>query len=462
MNGIEGVNIQEFNWNPTPEDSDVIQYHLTNFKLTGPDGEMNSLLVGKNSTDEQFFHLQGDLLSNSTPSDQKRIQSEVKQYFIDLGVSTEPGKPNPTQGFWMTGKDPDAHFKLVLPADPEFRDFAAVVELAENSKLLRPYQFPFDSVFCLRMTDFSLTDIDIGAHQTPILSSSNKALLALRGTISVNEATAKYPEVQSIKQYGELQIQTYVDSKYVIDLGNDKFVLNPEFCLQDCHGTWIRLREPPHAAYRADFTNTMKRTVLSIDNYNWPAERGETWRHVTNYRLTDKAGKLHDLEIARLDSEFTLWCELLPPPHSPSPPIQIMLCVNSYSLDTGRSLFDPSKGVWMQDVRGDWYKLGEPAPDYAHIAAPLLDKAANYIRFHDALVFLDKSQDLCLYMPNGGKYLSNCRLSAIHERANPKFDMYFIQQNKAFVKQHLASDFDFAASALLIITSIDELSGQLS
>lgn len=460
MNGND-VSIQEFNWNPTPEESDVIQYHLTNFKLTRPDGEMTSLLVEKNNPEEQFFHLQGELLSKTTPPHQKRIVVKVNQYFIDLGVSSDPGQPNPTQGFWMFGGESDTHYKLELPADPQFRDFAAVVELAENPRLMHRHHFPFESVLCLHMTDFSLTDRDIGAYQTPILSSSNKSLLALQGTILVNDAAAKSLPLQSMHKFGELQIQTYVESKYVIDLGTDKFAIHPEFCLQDCHGTWVRLREPPHTAYRDDFTNTLKRTVLRIESYNWPAERGEIWRHVTNCRLTDKAGTPHDLEIADLDSEFTLWCELVPPPRSPAPPVQIMLCVNSHSLDTGRSLYDPSKGVWMQDVRGDWYMLGEPAPDFQHIAAPLLDKAAKYIHFHDALLFQDNSADISLYLKHSGKYLCNYNLNAVQERANPKFDMYFIQEHKAFVRRHLASDFDFDSSVLLL-ASIDNLSGELT
>lgn len=448
----------EFNWNPTPEDSDVIQCHITNFKLTRPDGEMSSLLIEQSGGDEKFFQLQGDLISCANPTSLKPFQIPMKQYFIDLGVASGPGEQNPTRGFWMVGRDSDCHFKLVLPADPAFREHASVVELAENSRLLRRYQFPFNAAFCLHLSKFSLTDRDLGVHQTPILSASNKTLLALRGAISVNDETSKLPAV--FPNYGELRVQTYVQNKYAIDLGADPFVLRPEFCLEDCHGTWIRLNLPPHVTYRSDFCCTLMRTVNLMAAYNWPAERGQTWRHVTNYRLTDKAGDLHSLEIAHLNSEFTLWAELVPPPRASCPPIQIILQVNSFAIDTGRSLYDLDKGVWIQDVRGDWYKLGDPAPEYRATAEPLLEKAAQYIRLHDALVFQDHSAEISLYLQHKGKYLSNWKLSAVNDKANPKFDLYFIQQNKEFVKQHLEADFDATGSCFLM-ASINELSGEL-
>ena len=447
----------EFNWNTDPDESDLVLYYLTDFCVKDSVGEICSpLLCGC----EDHVFLEGTLISTTNPLLRKPYQTVVENYFVDLGVETaKDGESSDTdKGVWMYGRDPDVRYKLVLPASPTYFDFSShVQELTGKQNGLDCCSHPYDSTSAFHMANFAITDRILGTFQTPLLTAYGKNPLALRGTARIHDfdraSRQGFPA-----DLTEVCVQTYVQSTYVVDFGPEPSLAPPHICVKDCHDNWIVLQEPCHPDYEMDYRNTWRRTVGNLSGYNWPAEGEDTWRHITNYRLTTADGSLHGLEIGELEGGYILWGDLTPPDKAPCPPIAVKIYVITHSIDVGRYLQDPEKGVWMQDVRGDWYKLITPAPEYQPIAQPFLHKADQFIRFHDALLYQSTAATVSAYVPESLKYICMLSVVAVHTKANPKFDLHFVQENKDFVKLHLAADFDLKSSAMLVY-SIDHLSG---
>jgi hypothetical protein len=368
-------------------------------------------------------------------------------------------------GFWMTGEDPDFRIKLVYPAAPEYQEFArGVLDLATDRNLLRYYLHRFESQQYLQWTDFSLIDSDLGTSRNLLLSTHTRSLSLLKGTIKLNPSTYcanGMPELPDASDVYNLKVQTYLAANYFVDFGKDASGKDSEFWVEDCHRTWIRLLAPCHIGYRADFERTMNQTVRNVQGYNWAAEDDQIWRHVTNFRLTDLTGAPHALEITGLNSLFILWGDLMPPAHSTCPIIPIKLYVTTFSLDLGRDGDDPNQGVWMGDVRGDWYKLVAPAhADFRSIADPLLYKATKFLELYDALVYQDTDEKISVYDDALEQFRCKCDIRDVHKRSDPTFDLDFVRENSEFVLTHLDTNFHLASSKLLV-NSIISLKSKL-
>lgn len=282
---------------------------------------------------------------------------------------------------------------------------------------------------------------------------------ALRGKVELVDPAA-HPHLPP-----QLAVQTYVQSRYAVELvGQPAQQLSPSavFCLEDCHGDWFRLCGSCSAEYSADYANTLRRSAGDLAAYNWPAEEdGLVWRHLTNFRLTTLAGEPHHLEIGSSGKQFLLWGDLVPPPRSARPPIPVKLRAVTHSIDIGRGLHDPERGVWMEDCWEHWYRLEEPAAEYRGIAQVLQGKASSFLQFVGALLFQDRSEEISRYVAERRQYVCNWSVQAVLQVSNPKFDLYFIQENKRFVREHLGLLFDLESSCLLTY-SIDTLKGRFS
>lgn len=449
----------DFNWNTDPDESDLVLYHITDFCVKDSVGEICSpLLCGC----EDHVFLEGNLISKSNPSFKKPIQVVIENYVVDFGVGkTENDDTSECdKGVWLYGHNLDLRYKLVIPPSLSYVDFGSHVhELTERHHGMDCCLHPYDSSSAFHMANFSITDRILGTFQTPLLNVYGKNPLALRGTVSIRDfdlaARQGFPP-----DLTEVTIQTYVQNTYVVDFGPEPTLALPNICVKDCHDNWILLQEPCHADYEMDFQSTWRRTVGNLAAYNWPAEGDDVWRHITNYRLTTVTGAMHDLEIGELEGVFILWGDLTPPDKAPCPPIAVKIYVTTHSIDVGRKLQDPDKGVWMQDVRGDWYKLITPAPEYRTIAESFINKADQFIRFHDALLYQANAVNVSVYVPDRAKYTCLMSVAVVHATANPKFDLHFVQENKEFVKLHLSADFDLKSSAMLVY-SIDQLNGKI-
>jgi hypothetical protein len=205
----------------------------------------------------------------------------------------------------------------------------------------------------------------------------------------------------------------------------------------------------------------MQQTIKNVSGYNWASEDDQIWRHVRDFRLTDKYGRPHHLEITPLNSQFYLWGDLVPPKHSTCPIICVKLCVTAFALDLGRDGDDPNKGVWMSDIAQDWYKLVPPAaPEYRVLADDLFERADKFLALYDALVYQDPDEKISVYDDDTGQYVCHWTIRAVHRQAEPKFDLEFVGKHAEFVLTHLDTNFDLSASKELV-DSIRALEGKL-
>jgi hypothetical protein len=131
-----------------------------------------------------------------------------------------------------------------------------------------------------------------------------------------------------------------------------------------------------------------------LDLYNWPSEKGETWRHITDFVLVNGKGESTTLEKYEGTKECTLRGYLLPPPsrdntHSPLLKRLVAIKISHFSIDFGEDDTDESRGFWLADFEDAWYKLEEPAPEYASIANRTKEKCQKFLEFYDVVVHLE-------------------------------------------------------------------------
>jgi nitrogen regulatory protein PII-like uncharacterized protein len=451
---------QRFNCNEKFDTDEVFRFHLTDFMLTSVDGVMVPLVLDSTGHSQKKFRLSGALIDPLNTANKLTYSAVVSSYVIDFGQN----RPHDvTQGFWMTGDDPDKRYKLIYPAAAAYTDYAVgVLDLACDRGLLKYYLHNYESVQCLHWTDFSLTDDALGTSQTLILPAKSRSPFLLKGLIKLNANAYCEDGMDRLSEHGDyshLRVQTYIHANYFVDFGRDALSnKDPEFWVEDSYCTWIRLMTPCHPSYLTDHTHTMNQTIKNVQGYNWSAEEDEIWRHVTKFRLTDLSGAPHHLEIP-LGTQFILWGDLVPPPTSSRPVISIKLYVTQMAIDLGREQDDPNKGVWMGDIRGDWYMLVQPAaPEYVALAEGTFHRAAKFLALHDALVHQDPDEKICVFDDDSSMYSCRVKIRDIHRQAEPKFDLKFVAENWEFVKCHLESTFDLDKSTVFV-NSVRKLQG---
>jgi len=459
--------LAEFNWNKQYHVNGESFFYLTDFALThdASDGSrtLTSLLLAHSGNRRQKYTLSGSLMNRQNLKSKLKHQAVVNAYYIDVGPIGSSDVEDQNRGFWMVGDDEDIRYKLVYPAAPQYAVYAArILDLALYSNLFHYYSHSHETLRCIRMTNFSLTERESGSKQTPILPKGTQKTFVLKGSISVNLERLSGSEITALIGITDkarcqlLQMQTYIKSTYVVDFGREVAAgANPILWMEDVHRTWIKLEAPCHRDYQADYNTAMDRTINNVDAYDWNADAGEIWRHVTNFRLTSESGALHHLEISDLSGVFILWGDLQPPPGSLCPPIPIKLYVKELSLDTGKVIDDPEKGLWLKDALGSQYKLVMPAsPDYRDIAAPTFEKFYKYMPLIDALVFHDISVE---YSDSNEaenedeiRYIVRWPIKRIHRAVEPKFDLEWVMRNKDFVLRYLDNEVDFDESETFI------------
>ena len=455
-------NLEKYNWNTQYNDNGIVYYYLTDFYLKDRNDKLVSLLFDDLSEGMELY-LHGNETEANETTKKVSHKAVVSSYVIDMGRC-----PNdPRIGFWMMNKDQDVRYKLVYPAANHYTEYAAgILELAYNQRLLENYIHIHETQPCYHMTNFSLTDEVSGSSQTLILPINTKKTFVLKGSIKINTNKYSLNTISAHSQYNNhtstptLNIQTYVKSNYFVDFGQDcSEDTEPIFWVAECnYNMFIKLITPCHIDYHTDFEITMNQTIKYVQGYNWCSEDDEIWRHIKNFRLTDLYGKLHGLEITDLEDTFILWGDLIPPITSKCPEISIKLYVTTFSVDLGRESNDPNKGVWMGDVKGDWYKLVTPFDSgYQIYATPTFYKAEKFLEFYDALVY--QNEDLCQFNEDIDMLTCSLSIKKIYKHANPKFDLDFVCKNTDFVLDHLKTNISLEFSSVLV-NSIKKLRGK--
>jgi hypothetical protein len=129
-----------------------------------------------------------------------------------------------------------------------------------------------------------------------------------------------------------------------------------------------------------------------LDLYNWPSDKGETWRHVTNFDFVNAKQQFASLEAYEGSSgKFTLTGYLLPPPTTGQCLLKRLVKINisHFSIDFGDDDSDESRGFWLCDFEDAWYKLEEPTPEFARIANLSKEKCEKFLEFYDVVVHME-------------------------------------------------------------------------
>lgn len=191
---------------------------------------------------------------------------------------------------------------------------------------------------------------------------------------------------------------------------------------------------------------TLPEAILNL--YNWPSEKDETWRHMTNFAFFNSKEELTSLELYEGSKGCTLKGCLLPPPSKGNTPSAIVkrwvsIRISHFSIDFGDDDEDPSRGFWLADFEGAWYKVEEPTAEYHDVAILSKIKCAKFLEFFDVVVHQEVAEEeyFSLYDDEAETYSCELTLLELHQSCSPKFDMAFLESNACFYYEQLDNQF---------------------
>lgn len=191
---------------------------------------------------------------------------------------------------------------------------------------------------------------------------------------------------------------------------------------------------------------TLPEAILNL--YNWPSEKGETWRHMSNFAFFNNKGEMTSLELYEGSKGCVLKGCLLPPPskdNTPSAIVQrwVSIRISHFSIDFGDDDEDPSRGFWLADFEGAWYKVEEPTSEYEDIANVSKTKCEKFLEFFDVVVHQEVADEeyFSLYDDEAETYSCELTLLELHQNCSPKFDMSFLESNACFYYEQLDNQF---------------------
>lgn len=192
------------------------------------------------------------------------------------------------------------------------------------------------------------------------------------------------------------------------------------------------------------------RDVLSLlDEYNWPAEDGEVWRHINNFMVyTSPPGPVtvqrvapyftNVFDIGSTTKTYIVKGTLLPPPMKDLPPLSVFVHPKNYSIDFGVDVDDKNRGLWVTDKFDAWYKLATPQQAFEKIAEENFKRTKLFLEFHDAL-----TQNETVMRDN----IIVVDLDTLWERTGEAFDVDFVREHAEFIMTNLETlDIDFHKS----------------
>ena len=180
-----------------------------------------------------------------------------------------------------------------------------------------------------------------------------------------------------------------------------------------------------------------------LDLYNWPSEKGEIWRHVTDFHFVNRKGEFTSLEVYEGMTGCVLKGTLLPPPtpdNSPSAIVKRLVAVeiSHFAIDFGDDDKDESRGFWLADYYGAWYKVEEPSQEYAPMALKCKEKTRKFLAFHDVIVHEEVDGEyLSTHDPVTNMYWCRYNLEQLLEISNDKYDLEFLKANACFYQDQL-------------------------
>lgn len=185
-----------------------------------------------------------------------------------------------------------------------------------------------------------------------------------------------------------------------------------------------------------------------LDLYNWPSEKGETWRHITDFEFFNAKEEFTSPEVYEGSRGCVLRGCLLPPPTKNNAPSAIVkrwvsIKISHFSIDFGDDNTDPSRGFWLADFEGAWYKLEAPTPEYANIAHATKLKCEKFLEFFDVVVHLEVSpgEYLSEHDDDLQAYCCDLTLLQLHDRSSAQFDLPYLENHAIFYYEQLNNQF---------------------
>eukprot|EP00981_Chlorochromonas_danica_P012226 scaffold4676_cov159-Ochromonas_danica.AAC.1 len=183
--------------------------------------------------------------------------------------------------------------------------------------------------------------------------------------------------------------------------------------------------------------------------YRFPSEDGEDWKHITNYLILDKLGRLQSAsEIADNSSmhPFTVFCNLCSPPGVlDCPVLKFRFSPSRYSIDFGIEIDDPNGGLWLQTKSGSWFKVIDPPQD---VFFPLAEednrRISATVNLYNALLRRDPT--ICRFDEFKGKWFTDYSLDEVAARSDDAIDPQYIRSITEFVKANISHVVDLKRS----------------
>jgi hypothetical protein len=199
---------------------------------------------------------------------------------------------------------------------------------------------------------------------------------------------------------------------------------------------------------------TLPEAVLNL--YNWPSEKGETWRHISHFEFFNAKEKFTTLEVYEGSKGYVLKGCLLPPPtknNAPSAIVERWVSINisHFSIDFGDDNEDPSRGFWLTDFENAWYKLEEPTLEYAEIANVSKKRCQKFLEFFDVVVHMEVDEDeyYSMYDDDTETYSCELTLTELHKSCSAAFDIKYLERNACFYYEQLHNQFSLDCPLML-------------
>ena len=181
--------------------------------------------------------------------------------------------------------------------------------------------------------------------------------------------------------------------------------------------------------------------------YTWPAvsEDQDEYSHITDYTIFDERNEFVELLACGADElpsgggrkNYRAVGTLVPPQGSTKNRKRTQFSVLNYALDFGD---DENRGFWLSDKYDVWYKLEDPAEEYAPYAAKALRFSVEFFKLMDALLKPHKN-GLSHCFQQGQKYSCSKSLEYVHMASGQSFDIGVLTEDSTLLYRRLAELF---------------------
>lgn len=181
--------------------------------------------------------------------------------------------------------------------------------------------------------------------------------------------------------------------------------------------------------------------------YAWPAvsEDQDEYSHITNYKIFDERNELVELLDCGADElpsggvrkNYRAVGTLVPPQGSTKNRKRTQFSVLNYALDFGD---DENRGFWLSDKYDVWYKLEEPAQEYASHAAKALRFSAEFFKLMDSMLKPDKN-GVSHCFQQGQLYSCNKSVEYFYMASGQSFDLSVLTEDNTLLYRRLVALF---------------------